>query len=165
MAAIVGEADRFLGQGWSIVGMDGAAPGPWWDAGWYAKEPWKTSDGVAGVRQQAKNRHRKPRSRSLWSLTGGQNSEKRRRAEESVPRLPGGLAVGDALGAPLEFHPPGTFEPIENMVSGGAFNLQAGQWTDDTAMALCLADSLIACEASIRWTSSGGMSAGSERGI
>ena len=55
-----------------------------------------------------------------------------------------GLAVGDALGAPLEFHPPGTFEPIEDMVDGGAFNLRAGQWTDDTAMALCLADSLIA---------------------
>jgi ADP-ribosyl-[dinitrogen reductase] hydrolase len=57
-----------------------------------------------------------------------------------------GLAVGDALGAPLEFHPPGTFEPIEDMVEGGAFNLQAGQWTDDTAMALCLADSLNASE-------------------
>ena len=57
-----------------------------------------------------------------------------------------GLAVGDALGAPLEFHPPGTFESIEDMVDGGAFNLQVGQYTDDTAMALCLADSLIACE-------------------
>ena len=56
-----------------------------------------------------------------------------------------GLAVGDALGAPLEFHPPGTFEPIEDMVDDGAFNLRAGQWTDDAALALCLADSLIAC--------------------
>jgi len=55
-----------------------------------------------------------------------------------------GLAVGDALGAPLEFYPPGTFEPITDMVGGGAFNLRTGQWTDDTAMALCLADSLIA---------------------
>ncbi len=54
-----------------------------------------------------------------------------------------GLAVGDALGAPLEFHPPGTFEPLTDMVGGGAFNLRAGQWTDDTAMALCLAESLI----------------------
>ena len=54
-----------------------------------------------------------------------------------------GLAVGDALGATLEFNPPGTFEPIEDMIGGGAFNLQPGEWTDDTAMALCLADSLI----------------------
>ncbi|MCK5486321.1 MAG: ADP-ribosylglycohydrolase family protein [Desulfobacterales bacterium] len=54
-----------------------------------------------------------------------------------------GLAVGDALGAPLESKPPGTFKPVENMTSGGIFNLDAGQWTDDTALALCLAESLI----------------------
>jgi ADP-ribosyl-[dinitrogen reductase] hydrolase len=57
-----------------------------------------------------------------------------------------GLAVGDALGATLEFNPPGTFEPIEDILGGGAFNLQPGEWTDDTSMALCLADSLISCE-------------------
>lgn len=54
-----------------------------------------------------------------------------------------GLAVGDALGAPIESKPPGTFEPIENMTDGGMFNLSAGQWTDDTSLALCLAESLI----------------------
>ena len=54
-----------------------------------------------------------------------------------------GLAVGDALGATLEFHPPGTFRPIDDMVGGGVFRLKPGQWTDDTAMALCLAESLI----------------------
>ncbi len=57
-----------------------------------------------------------------------------------------GLAVGDALGAPLEFHPAGSFEPIQDMIEGGRFGLAASEWTDDTAMALCLADSLIACE-------------------
>ncbi|MDK2931094.1 MAG: hypothetical protein PWR07_1225 [Bacillota bacterium] len=57
-----------------------------------------------------------------------------------------GLAVGDALGAPLEFNPPGSFEPIEDMIEARRFGLAAGQWTDDTAMALCLADSLITCE-------------------
>jgi len=54
-----------------------------------------------------------------------------------------GLAVGDALGTTLEFKRPGTFDPIKDMVGGGVFNLQAGKWTDDTSMALCLADSLI----------------------
>src|SRR5687768_14661522 len=54
-----------------------------------------------------------------------------------------GLAVGDALGTTLEFEHPGTFEPIEDMVGSGPFELEAGQWTDDTSMALCLADSLI----------------------
>ena len=54
-----------------------------------------------------------------------------------------GLAVGDALGTTLEFSPPGTFEPIDDMDGGGAFHLKPGQWTDDTSMALCLAESLI----------------------
>lgn len=54
-----------------------------------------------------------------------------------------GLAVGDALGTTLEFKRPGSFRPIRDMVGGGPFSLQPGQWTDDTSMALCLADSLI----------------------
>jgi ADP-ribosylglycohydrolase len=54
-----------------------------------------------------------------------------------------GLAVGDALGTTLEFRSPGTFEPVTDMFGGGPFNLQPGQWTDDTSMALCLAESLI----------------------
>jgi ADP-ribosyl-[dinitrogen reductase] hydrolase len=56
-----------------------------------------------------------------------------------------GLATGDALGTTLEFRPPGSFKPITDIVGGGPFNLQPGQWTDDTSMALCLAESLIAC--------------------
>jgi ADP-ribosylglycohydrolase len=56
-----------------------------------------------------------------------------------------GLATGDALGTTLEFKPPGSFDPIADMVGGGPFRLQPGQWTDDTSMALCLAESLIAC--------------------
>ncbi len=54
-----------------------------------------------------------------------------------------GLATGDALGTALEFQPPGTFEPIDDMIGRGPFGLQPGQWTDDTSMALCLAASLI----------------------
>ena len=56
-----------------------------------------------------------------------------------------GLATGDAVGTTLEFRPRGTFEPLTDMVGGGPFHLQPGQWTDDTAMALALADSLLAC--------------------
>jgi ADP-ribosyl-[dinitrogen reductase] hydrolase len=53
-----------------------------------------------------------------------------------------GLAVGDALGTTVEFKKPGTFDPIGDMVGGGPFRLAPGQWTDDTSMALCLAESL-----------------------
>ena len=54
-----------------------------------------------------------------------------------------GLAVGDAVGTTVEFKPPGSFEPVTDMTGGGPFRLEAGQWTDDTSMALCLADSLL----------------------
>ena len=54
-----------------------------------------------------------------------------------------GLAAGDALGTTLEFEPPGSFPPIDDMVGGGPFGLQPGQWTDDTSTALCLAESLV----------------------
>lgn len=54
-----------------------------------------------------------------------------------------GLAVGDALGTTLEFKPPGTFEPISEIVGCGPYGLKPGEWTDDTSMALCLAESLI----------------------
>lgn len=56
-----------------------------------------------------------------------------------------GLAIGDAIGTTLEFQRPGTFTPIDDMVGGGPFNLLPGEWTDDTSMALCLADSLLHC--------------------
>ena len=55
-----------------------------------------------------------------------------------------GLAVGDAVGTTNEFKVAGTFKPITDMVGGGPFLLKPGQWTDDTSMALCIADSLLA---------------------
>ena len=54
-----------------------------------------------------------------------------------------GLAVGDAVGTTLEFKPRGTFIPITDMEGGGPFRLRVGEWTDDTSMALCLANSLL----------------------
>ncbi len=56
-----------------------------------------------------------------------------------------GLAAGDAVGTVAEFKKPGTFPPVTDMTGGGPFRLRPGQWTDDTSMALCLADSLVAC--------------------
>lgn len=54
-----------------------------------------------------------------------------------------GLAVGDAVGTTLEFCAPGSFDPIDDMVGGGPFRLAPGEWTDDTSMALCLAESIL----------------------
>ena len=53
-----------------------------------------------------------------------------------------GLAVGDALGAAVEFRSPGSFAPVSGYRGGGPHGLNAGEWTDDTSMALALADSI-----------------------
>ncbi|MDF0552842.1 ADP-ribosylglycohydrolase family protein [Kamptonema sp. UHCC 0994] len=82
-----------------------------------------------------------------------------------------GLAVGDAIGTTLEFKPPGTFTPINDLVGGGPFRLQPGQWTDDTSMALCLAESLIEkkgfdpvhqLQTYLRWDKTGHLSSNGE---
>ncbi len=53
-----------------------------------------------------------------------------------------GLAVGDAVGTTLEFKSRDSYPLLTDMVGGGPFQLKLGEWTDDTAMALALADSL-----------------------
>ena len=58
-----------------------------------------------------------------------------------------GLAIGDALGAAVEFEMPGTFPEVTGYRGDGPHRLKPGQWTDDTSMALALADSI----ASVGW--------------
>ena len=54
-----------------------------------------------------------------------------------------GLAVGDALGAAVEFYSKGEYEPLTGYRDGGPFNLIGGQWTDDTSQAICIAEWLL----------------------
>lgn len=69
-----------------------------------------------------------------------------RRRDRAIGALLG-LAVGDALGTTLEFSRRDVHAEVTDLVGGGPFRLEPGQWTDDTAMALCLADSLIVAPA------------------
>lgn len=62
-----------------------------------------------------------------------------------------GLAIGDALGAPVEFMQRGTFTPVKDFAPTPRWGLDAGVWTDDTIMAVCLADSLIAARGYDSW--------------
>ena len=50
-----------------------------------------------------------------------------------------GLACGDALGAGLEFRPRVPYTQPIHMSGGGGFHWAPGEWTDDTAMAMCIA--------------------------
>jgi ADP-ribosylglycohydrolase len=52
-----------------------------------------------------------------------------------------GVAVGDALGVPVEFRPRGSFH-VAGMRGYGTHNQPPGTWSDDTSLTLCLADSL-----------------------
>lgn len=54
-----------------------------------------------------------------------------------------GLAIGDAVGATLEFKVRDTLPPVLDMEGGGVHELNPGEWTDDTSMALCLGYSLL----------------------
>ncbi len=78
-------------------------------------------------------------------------------SDEVYDRLVGvvvGAAAGDALGAPFEFEPQGTFErrfperrsaSAADMVGGGMFDWAPGEFTDDTQMGVALATSLLTC--------------------
>jgi ADP-ribosyl-[dinitrogen reductase] hydrolase len=51
-----------------------------------------------------------------------------------------GTAAGDALGAPYEFGPPRGPQLEVAMVGGGGFGWEPGEWTDDTSMAIAIAE-------------------------
>lgn len=57
-----------------------------------------------------------------------------------------GLAIGDAMGAPYEFMNKNVYIPTKEYAVGGYHNVDLGEYTDDTSMALCLANSLIECK-------------------
>ncbi len=51
-----------------------------------------------------------------------------------------GQAAGDALGVPYEFGQPPHLGEQAEMLGGGLGNFEPGEWSDDTAMAMCIAD-------------------------
>ena len=55
-----------------------------------------------------------------------------------------GLAVGDALGVPVEFKSRTTLKktPINRMLGNGTHNQPAGTWSDDSSLTFCLIESL-----------------------
>ena len=55
-----------------------------------------------------------------------------------------GVAVGDALGVPVEFKSRKTLvnDPITDMIGYGTFNLPPGTWSDDSSLTFCLAEAL-----------------------
>ena len=106
-----------------------------------------TSDFMSGLSPFDDVTHDEARKRILSRLRDGDFAEEEGRAMGAIL----GLAVGDALGSPLEFSPlrygsrelTGFDAALWNKAGYNRFALKPGQWTDDTSMALCLADSLL----------------------
>jgi ADP-ribosyl-[dinitrogen reductase] hydrolase len=74
------------------------------------------------------------------------NASSRRDAlDRSVGALLG-LAIGDALGAPAEGKPRDSYPRLTAFAPSPGHGIAGGEWTDDTAMAVCLAQSLLACD-------------------
>ena len=84
---------------------------------------------------------KQPKNHEVKLSDDDRKNEKIRRIQGSIM----GLAIGDAVGAPVEFRPHAYMleNEVKDMQSGGTWGLEKGQWTDDTSMALCLAASLI----------------------
>ena len=131
---------------WGGVGRTGTIIGCWLSR---HHEPGQAAlDKLKELWKKNPKRHRRPRSpendlQDDYILTWG---DKKKPIAARYEGCLVGLAVGDAVGTTLEFKTPGTFEPLDDMVGGGPYRLQPGQWTDDTSMALCLAESLVTCE-------------------
>lgn len=59
-----------------------------------------------------------------------------------------GLALGEALAAPTQWAKPGRFTPVRDLIGGGPYDLPPGSWSDETAMMLATARSLVQVHAS-----------------
>ena len=107
------------------------------------------------ARARSGRRCRRPRNRPTTSATGRPRSRSRaircstltlaaaRGLRERFLGALLGLAVGDAVAAATQYRRAGRFAPVGDLIGGGPFDLPRGAWSDDTAMALCLAESLL----------------------
>jgi ADP-ribosylglycohydrolase/protein-tyrosine phosphatase len=128
---------------WGGIGRTGTIVGCWLVA--QGAQPEEAIRRIAALREGTPDGWRpSPETHEQRRVIASTSSA--RRAQAWLARYHGallGLAAGDALGTTLEFKRRGSFAPIDDMIGGGPFGLAPGEWTDDTSMALCLAESLV----------------------
>lgn len=111
---------------------------------------WRAEEAIAAVRRARPNAlETAGQERHVLALVPLEEPRPDRSRPAVIDRALGalmGLAVGDALGTTLEFRQRDSAPPVTDMVGGSPFRLRPGEWTDDTAMALALAESLIHCD-------------------
>ncbi|SDA56625.1 ADP-ribosylglycohydrolase [Dialister histaminiformans] len=57
-----------------------------------------------------------------------------------------GIAIGDALGLPVQFMPRDSYPEVTEMIKSEKLPWPAGTWSDDTSLTLATVDSLLTCE-------------------
>lgn len=57
-----------------------------------------------------------------------------------------GIAIGDALGLPVQFMPRDSYPEVTEMIKNEKLPWPAGTWSDDTSLTLATVDSLLTCE-------------------
>ena len=57
-----------------------------------------------------------------------------------------GIAIGDAMGLPVQFLPRDSYPKVTEMIKGSELPWPAGTWSDDTSLTLATVDSLLTCE-------------------
>jgi len=72
--------------------------------------------------------------------------------EDHIKSILFGVAVGDALGVPVEFSSRERMEqnPLSDMIGYGTYNQPKGTWSDDSTMTFCLAETLLDEEFNLR---------------
>ncbi len=98
------------------------------DAGYTITEKdWELAKGIDGVKEA-----------SFSTFHSKQSSE------QHVHSALFGVAVGDALGVPVEFTRRTDLEqnPVTDMRGFGTYNLPSGTWSDDSSLTFCLAEAL-----------------------
>ena len=66
-------------------------------------------------------------------------------SEENILSAIFGIAVGDALGVPVEFESREalSLNPVQGMRSGGTYGQPAGTWSDDSSLTFCTMEALL----------------------
>ncbi|MBM4413542.1 MAG: hypothetical protein FJ040_08895 [Chloroflexi bacterium] len=144
MSAAVADGKRVYVHCWGGVGRTGTVIGCWYvRQGTTGDEALARIKSVrAGIERESPETTAQSEFVRNWCEPSAHRAIAMRTLRDRYRGAMIGMAVGDAIGTTIEFSPAGT-KSVYDMIGGGPFGLPAGAWTDDTSMALCLAESLI----------------------
>ena len=98
---------------------------------------------VAGYRRASPDYHAQLAFVEQWSFPDAPTHAEWMRWRSVFRGCLLGAALGNAIGVTNDMRPAKAITPIDHPIGGGLFDIAPGGWTDETAMLLCLAESMI----------------------